>query len=158
MKKRYYVLIFVLAFAAFFWSLVQRAGAPLATGGVNAPVGADIVPSNKAYKEDVIVVDTPTIDQTVGSPLVIRGRARGTWFFEGSFPITVVNWDGLIIGEGYATAQGEWMTEDFVPFRATVNYALPADMPYMHGYLILRKDNPSGEPKFDDSLEFKINF
>jgi hypothetical protein len=53
------------------------------------------------------------------SPITISGTARGNWFFEGSFPISIVNWDGLIIGEGIAQAQGEWMTENFVPFTAT---------------------------------------
>lgn len=158
MKKRYLVLFFTLAFALFFWSLVKQAGAPLNQEKVqNESIQHPDVPVAKATKEDLIVVDAPLPDAQVSSPLLIKGSARGNWFFEGTFPITVTDWDGKIIGEGYATAQGDWMTTEFVPFRASITYVLPADVPYRHGYLILKKDNPSGDPQLDDALEFKIN-
>ncbi len=51
-------------------------------------------------KQDIIVVDTPLKDMTISSPFVVSGKARGYWFFEASFPISIVNWDGLIIGQG----------------------------------------------------------
>ena len=99
----------------------------------------------------------PLPSAQVSSPLVIKGQARGNWFFEGSFPVILTNWDGLIIAEGFATAQGEWMTTEYVPFTASLTYTLPADIPYRRGFLILKKDNPSGESKFDNSLELMIN-
>lgn len=109
-------------------------------------------------KDELIRVSNPTINATVDSPISVTGEARGYWFFEGSFPLVVVDWNGLIIGQGYATADGEWMTEDFVPFIGTVNFDLPEDTPYKRGALILRKDNPSGLPEFDDALEIPILF
>ena len=92
----------------------------------------------------------------IESPLEISGEARGTWFFEGSFPVILTNWDGLIIAETYATAEGEWMTEDFVPFTATIEFEKP-DL-YDRGSLILQKDNPSGLSEFDDAYEIQIKF
>ncbi len=158
MKKRYVVLFFTIAFAVFFWALVQRAGAPLSEKSDEVPVQADTsFPTNKAFKPDMIIVDTPLPDAKVTSPITIRGKARGNWFFEGSFPVTLTDWDGKILAEGYATAQDDWMTTEYVPFVSTINYELPTDIPYTHGYLILRKDNPSGELQLDDALEFKIN-
>ncbi len=117
---------------------------------------ADDIQAHIDSKADLIVVDTPLRDATVTSPLTITGKARGTWYFEASFPIVVVDWDGLIIGEGHADAQGDWMTEDFVPFTATVSFTVATDTPYRRGAVILQKDNPSGLPEHDDALEIPI--
>ncbi len=108
--------------------------------------------------DNVIMLDAPLPNQKVSSPITLSGKARGTWFFEGSFPIVIVNWDGLIIGEGHATAQGEWMTTEFVPFTAVVSYSIPENTPYYRGAIILKKDNPSGLPEHDDSREIPILF
>jgi hypothetical protein len=111
---------------------------------------------NTLEKIDLIRLDTPRPNQVIESPLTLSGEARGTWFFEASFPISLTNWDGLIIAEGYATAQGDWMTEDFVPFTATLTFVLP-ELEYSNrGTLILQKDNPSGLPEFDDALEITV--
>lgn len=115
-------------------------------------------PNAPEIENDLIKVDAPRPYALVGSPIEIHGEARGTWFFEGSFPVTVVNWDGLIIGEGIATAQGEWMTEAFVPFTAIVSYTLSPDTPYDRGAVILKKDNPSGLPEHDNALEIPVTF
>jgi hypothetical protein len=113
---------------------------------------------NVTEKQDLIILESPLPNSTVKNPIQIKGQARGTWFFEGSFPIVVVNWDGLIIGEGFATAQKEWMTENFVPFTATINYNLDPETYSKNGGLILQKDNPSDLPEQDDSLEIPIVF
>src|SRR3989338_9762193 len=55
-------------------------------------------------KENLIWVTVPTPGSLITSPVTITGEARGTWFFEASFPVYVADWDGLIIGEGYAAA------------------------------------------------------
>ena len=113
-------------------------------------------------KFDLIQLTTPLPGEVIATPLVITGQVRGTWYFEGSFPVTLTNWDGLIIAEGFATAEGEWMTEEFVPFTATIEYESPflADSPdFMErGSLILQKDNPSGLPEHDDALEIPVRF
>lgn len=107
---------------------------------------------------DLIRVDSPAPNAIVRNPITVHGTARGYWFFEASFPIVVVDWDGRIIGEGYATAAEDWMTEDFVPFTGTVEYDLPADTPYMRGAIIFKKDNPSGLPENDAAIEIPIVF
>jgi len=117
-----------------------------------------VVELPKAQKADLINVESPRIGEVVTNPILIKGEARGYWFFEASFPITVVNWDGLIIGQGIATAEGDWMTEEYVPFTATITYDASQIGLYTRGSLILKKDNPSGESKFDDALEYQINF
>ena len=106
-------------------------------------------------KANLIRLDSPRPNQVINSPLTITGEARGTWFFEASFPVILVNWDGLIIAEGFATAKSDWMTEDFVPFEAVLNF--DENQTYSNrGALILKKDNPSGLPENDDALEISI--
>lgn len=109
-------------------------------------------------KSDLIVLESLLPYTKISSPVVLKGKARGYWFFEASFPVTVVNWDGLIIGEGIATADGEWMTENFVPFTATIDFTYASTTPYNRGSIILKKDNPSGLPENDDALEIPIVF
>ncbi len=158
MKKRYFLLFFIILFALIFWSIARQTVTKTVPVVVPPTNDGSLVPDQpKAQKDNLIVVDMPLPNAQVSSPLIIKGQARGNWFFEGSFPITLTNWDGLIIAEGYATAQGEWMTTDYVPFTASIAYTLPPETPYRRGFLILHKDNPSGESKFDDSLELMIN-
>ncbi len=107
---------------------------------------------------DVLSLASPLPHTSVSSPLVVSGEARGPWFFEASFPVVLADWDGKIIAQGIARAQGEWMTEEFVPFEATLTYTLPVDIPYRRGTLILKKDNPSGLPEHDDAFEIPVTF
>lgn len=109
-------------------------------------------------KKVLIVLTKPTPLSLISSPITLTGMARGYWFFEASFPITIINWDGLIIGEGIATAQDDWMTENFVPFTATVHFTIDPETPYRRGTIILKKDNPSGLPENDNALEIPITF
>ena len=105
---------------------------------------------------DKIRIDNPRPNQMISSPLTITGQARGTWFFEASFPVVLTDWDGLIIAEGIATAKSDWMTEDFVPFEATLTFNTPTYK--NNGNLILKRDNPSGLPEYDEALEIPIFF
>lgn len=113
-------------------------------------------------KSEFIKLTSPAPLSVVGSPLSIAGTARGSWYFEASFPIVLTNWDGLIIAEGIATAQGDWMTTNFVPFTASLDFENPyhlGDSDFMkNGSLILQRDNPSGLPENDNALEIPIRF
>jgi len=117
---------------------------------------------NELEKLDFIRIDSPRPNAVIRSPLEITGEARGAWYFEATFPAVLTNWDGLIIAEGFATAKGEWMTENFVPFASTLEFESPykaGDPDFIRrGFLILQKDNPSGLPEYDDALEIPIFF
>ena len=115
---------------------------------------------NGSCKSDKIVVTSLAPGSVILSPLTLSGRARGTWYFEGSFPVVLTDWDGKIIAQGHATANGEWMTTSFVPFTATLDFVKPVagNGDGERGFLILEKDNPSGLPEYDDSLEMPVYF
>lgn len=117
----------------------------------------DILEQDDAKEvSDLIRLTQPRPNNEIMSPLTIEGEARGTWYFEATFPVVLVDWDGLIIAEGYAEAQDEWMTEQFVPFRAVLTFKTPSYGE--RGALILRKSNPSGLPEHDNALEVPILF
>jgi Immunoglobulin-like domain of bacterial spore germination len=127
------------------------------TPSVPADVQAEI-----DAKADLIQVTAPAGMSVVSSPLTLSGKARGNWFFEASAPVSLVNWDGLIIAEGFVTAEGEWMTTEFVPFTGSLEFVSPykeGDPDFMkRGALIFQKDNPSGLPENDDAVEIPVLF
>lgn len=105
---------------------------------------------NKNNDSDVKVF-SPKAGQEIGSPLIVEGQARGTYFFEASFPIKITDEFGNVLGSSYVQAQSDWMTESFVPFRGEITYK---SSKAGKGYLVLQKDNPSGLPQYDK--EFKM--
>lgn len=111
---------------------------------------------NAVEKADLIRVESPRPNQEIKSPLTIKGQARGNWFFEASFPVVLTDWDGKILAKGIATAKGEWMTKEFVPFEATLKFSVEKNNYSNKGTLILRKDNPSGLSEHDDVLEIPV--
>lgn len=134
-------------------------------------VGAILLalPKKEAPHTDTVVqqiseisVTVPAGNAVVGSPVSIAGSANGSWYFEASFPIIVVDWDGRIIGEGHAQAAGDWMTDKAVPFSASVSFTAPAcgaTQDYCHrGAIIFKNDNPSGDPARSKSFELPVMF
>lgn len=111
-------------------------------------------------KKDLIIAHQPRPLSVISSPLEVIGMARGTWFFEADFQLTLVDWDGRIIAESYATAQNDWMTEKFIPFEGTIEFEPPEDIGEFsnQGTLILQKANPSGLPENADALEIPVRF
>jgi hypothetical protein len=97
-----------------------------------------------------IQVTMPKDNQTVSSPIEISGKAKGSWFFEGSFPIQLVDSSGNILGQGIATSTEDWMTENFINFSAEISYTKATST--RRALLVLSKDNPSDNPEFDQSI------
>jgi hypothetical protein len=106
-------------------------------------------------KSDLIKVDNPRPNQIIESPLFIKGKARGSWYFEASFPIKLFDDNGFLLGARSAQALGDWMTTDFVDFSATLPFAVPSTP---NGRLVLEKDNPSGLPENADELIIPVYF
>lgn len=143
-------------------SYVGRSGPKCEFVCPKLPVVDPVVQADIDAKADLIKLVSPVPGGLIENGFSISGQARGQWFFEGSFPVVLTNWDGLIIAEGIATAEGEWMTEEFVPFTASLQFTNPykeGDQDFMKkGSLILKKDNPSGLPKHDNALEIPVRF
>lgn len=101
-----------------------------------------------------VSINSPKVNALVSSPLTVTGEASG-WYFEGSFPVTLLDANGKILVQFYATAQGDWMTSDFVPFISKLTFPKPTTDT---GTLVLMKDNPSGLPENDESVSIPVRF
>jgi hypothetical protein len=152
MKPGYLVLlvVFVLIAGGGWYYVRTHPAIPSTTTGLN-PGASPYSYSNASG--DTITVDTPQAGAVVGKSFSILGHARGPWFFEASFPIEVVDGNGTVIATAIAKAQGDWMTNDLVPFKADLmvptSYIGPAT-------IRLKNDNPSGDPKNAASLSYPI--
>lgn len=102
---------------------------------------------------DLIIVDFPTPGAIVGHAFTVTGVARGQWYFEADFPIEVRSAQGDTLLMLPATAQGEWMTTEFVPFTAPLTIAATYSGP---ATLILHNHNASGLPEHERSLTIPI--
>lgn len=148
MKKIIWILVFLaVAIGALFY-FRSRANV--------LNTAQEVLPPQITYinaSKDLIEVELPFPDAVTGKEFGVIGKARGYWFFEGSFPIELLDKDDKTLVIAVAKAEGEWMTEDFVPFKALIkapiDYIGPAT-------LVLRKDNPSGLPENDASISFPI--
>lgn len=105
--------------------------------------------------DENIRVTSPGVDDVVTSPLVITGEARGTWYFEGDFPVALYDKDCRELVRGYVSSQEPWMVPDFVPFEGTIEFD-PGDS--TTGALVLEKDNPTGCVQYDDNLIIPVRF
>lgn len=164
--KKIIILVVLIAVAVGAWKFYEKK--------TPAPVVVEVPADIQAHidsKSDLIRVELPAPMSVITSPLTIRGEARGYWFFEGDFPITLTNWDGLIIAEWYASfvhdpedPESTWMTMEFVPFEGTLTFENPSfpDVESDHfskrGYLIFHRNNPSDLPENDDALEIPVFF
>ena len=97
-----------------------------------------------------ILVKNIKDNQGVTSPIHIEGKARGNWFFEATFPIELVDTDGNMLASVIARAESDWMTTDYVNFTADIEYNKSTTT--SHALIILKNDNPSGLPEFDQSI------
>jgi hypothetical protein len=155
------IAVLLIVIALLTWLLIgKKVEAPTVTGestttentNTTGATGGSTSPSAKPLHERVVVT-SPKANESVPKKFTITGKAPGNWFFEASAPFMVLAEDGSKIAQGITTAQGEWMTTELVDFKAEVSIN-----PAYSGSatLVLLKDNPSGLPENDDSLEIPI--
>lgn len=153
MKTAFIVTAAFLIIAAGIWFISniyrQTGSVPMVKETSTPSPAAD-------QKPELVRVSEPMAGSLVSSPLTVRGQARGNWFFEASFPVRLVDATGVEVAKAIATAQGEWMTEQFVPFTATLTFSAKPSTDT--GTLILEKDNPSGLPENADQLIIPVKF
>lgn len=97
------------------------------------PLGEPVELSNE--NGAVVVVQNLTERQMIASPLAIIGTARRDWFFEGSFPVTLMTLEEETVKEWYAT--GAWLEpldggdleslsgDDMIAFETNIEFEAP---------------------------------
>lgn len=180
MKKRYIVYIVVVAIVILSFLVAARVLSPedgwicekgewVKHGNPSSPApisgcGSDPIGmkpkgdtdfQQRYEAQEKIKVTSLKPHDVISSPVEIEGEARGIWYFEGSFPIIIKSEEGDFLGQGIAYAQGEWMTEDFVPFHSVATFDPKGNN---SGYVVFKKDNPSDLEEYDESIEIPIKF
>ncbi|HLD64319.1 MAG TPA: Gmad2 immunoglobulin-like domain-containing protein [Candidatus Peribacteraceae bacterium] len=105
---------------------------------------------------DLVRLETPAAGDILQGEVELIGQARGNWYFEATFPISLASAEGFQVAQGYAEAVGNWMTSDWVPFQATIS--VPTDLDSATGTLVLHKSNASGLPEYDAALQIPVRF
>ncbi|HSX39590.1 MAG TPA: Gmad2 immunoglobulin-like domain-containing protein [Candidatus Saccharimonadales bacterium] len=102
-----------------------------------------------------VQVYTPAPNQQIQSPVTIQGKARGTWFFEASFPVKIVDANGKELGHASASTKESWMTSEYVTFGASLKFEFPTTQT---GTIILQNDNPSGLEANAKEVRIPVSF
>lgn len=102
----------------------------------------------KIYLENIKSGDTVDIGYEV------KGEAPGSWFFEGSFPVRVLNIQGEVVSTFVATTYDDWMNETTVPFSVIIDFPLEQEGAYV---LQFEKSNPSGLDDNSDIAKIAIS-
>ena len=148
--KQIFIVVSVIALIAITWYARSHVTHTSDTQAV-IPTHETDTTSYINATPDSIVVELPFPGAVTGKTFSVIGKARGTWFFEASFPIVVLDTNGKVLAQTNAKAQGDWMTTEFVPFKADIKVP---DTYIGKATLILKKDNPSGISEKDASISF----
>ncbi len=164
-------LVSILLFVGgiFYWRNLRGATPPRTPPRTDIPEAVpsppDTTPERNGEKDfglrpapglpDTIRVFHPVEGQRVTSPLTVEGEARGWWYFEADFPLRLLDGNGNEIAVGYAQAEGEWMTEKFVPFRGQLEFSAPRTDA---GTLAFERANPSGLPEHAREVRVGVRF
>lgn len=90
---------------------------------------------------DEIKIESPLMNEVISSPLSVKGEVKGYWMFEAIFDTRLEDENGKELATAPATALDDWMTEDFVPFEAEMEFN-PGNA--TEGKLIFLEAFPSG--------------
>lgn len=138
--------------------------APTTTAPVNPPTSpVPPTPTTTAIDDPAIppqtglIVNTPTENAVVGSPLVVSGYVNGNgWIgFEGQVGmVKLVDANGHILKQKTLTATTDWMNRS-VKFSTTLTFAKSSTKT---GSLIFNNENPSGLPANDRQFILPVKF
>lgn len=126
-----------------------------------SPAAPEIPVPLPAATTSPVVLLNPATNGLVASPLIVRGRAPGNWFFEASLPVRLETVGGEVLAVVPAKAEADpgsgelnWMTTDPVAFSATLVFTPPPDLD--EAVLVIAKDNPAGLSANDERVRFPV--
>lgn len=103
-----------------------------------------------------IIITEPEPNRTIASPLRVRGKAHGSWFFEGEVGLVLLDDSRKVVARGFATALSDWMTDDLVDFAGTLAFdRIPIGN---KGFFVVNRNNPSDNRSLDRSVEILVRF
>jgi hypothetical protein len=126
---------FILPFAALACALAACSPAPTATDQSKQQPPVMVAPTDATMAS----VTAPLMGSHNKSPLAVSGIAPNNWYFEASFPVTLIGPDGQVIAQMPAQAQSDWTVQGPVLFKAQLNFVVLRET---QATLVLREDMP----------------
>ncbi|MFA6428438.1 MAG: GerMN domain-containing protein [Candidatus Buchananbacteria bacterium] len=109
---------------------------------------------DKTFVEDLpVILDGLKANDSISSPLNLTGRALGSWFFEGSFPVKLIGQNNQVLAQSYVQAIDDWMQTGYVRFKGAIEFKVTTTTT---GLLVFSKDNPSGLPQNDQTFSLPV--
>ncbi len=99
-------------------------------------------------------VFSPEAGALISSPLTVKGEAPGSWFFEATLRLRLLDDKGNIIANSWGQAGSDWMTENYVPYEGVLEFKTEAET----GELVILNDNPSGLPENEVFVKIPVRF
>jgi hypothetical protein len=172
MKTSLYVLLALVIIAGGFLFFSRRETADLSpgttapavtvnTGSSSPATGTTTNNTNSTSTQNTvstadIKITAPRSGQTIASPFTVTGSARGNWFFEASAPVYLQDESDKKIAQGIITAQGDWMTTNFVPFTGTLTWTSTSTGTSTKGFVVFMNDNPSGLASLQKTVKVPV--
>jgi hypothetical protein len=101
-------------------------------------------------------VTAPAEGQLVTSPVNIKGQVLSPWLSEGVALIMIVDANGKTLGSTQIKGPSDWMTrESWMDFQSSITYTKPTTPT---GFVVFKKDNPSGLPANDQTVKLPVRF
>lgn len=135
----------------------QGAGYPVSESSpevCRTPDGKTFVKASEE-KSPEVVVEIPKSGDLIKSPLTVKGKAKGSWFFEANIPVTLKDQSGKVLAQKGFQAKGDWMATGYVEFEGLLTFTAPTTQ---YGTLQIEKDNPSGLEINDGSFVVPVRF
>lgn len=100
-----------------------------------------------------VTIEAPLANARVTSPIVARGVAPNSYYFEAVFPVRLIGADGRVIAEAPGQAQSPWTTPGPVAFIATVPFQVSVDTP---ATLVLAREVHEGATPYADEIRIPV--
>ena len=95
-------------------------------------------------------------NSTITSPLTLTGKADNSWYYEGVFPVKLIDENKNLIKQGILeqVPPDNWTNPGYVRFQGTIEFLTTSKS----GFLRFEKDSGSGleQPYFEIPVKFKF--
>jgi len=145
-------VVLVLALGTGWFLMSKIAEASKEIGEINKSRSV-IIENTEEPVPSGTTVALPRPYSIISSPVKVLGYAPGTWYFEANIVIKIIDENGNLLGQGPATAQGNWMKTTLVPFEASIPFTASGGL----GFVVVEADNSVGgsnPPSFRVPVEF----
>jgi len=120
---------------------VQESYPRRCTNGIGVTTTEDI--GNALNLKDKIIVLSPLPNDSISSPVFIRGEALGDWFEVSTIKLQILDKNGKVLGSGFVETTKYTGVDALVPFEGKADFSVPRFG--SSGTIVIHKSNSSEE-------------